>query len=75
MIIVILNRSFSSLVTFVHCKVSFGTYLPTELARQKHTLAIFIDNLFDLFNKMLNLTIRPRISTTSLWDAYAQAVT
>ena len=39
-ITVILNRSFSGFVTLVHCKVSFVTYLPTELARQKHSLAV-----------------------------------
>ena len=42
MIIVILQKSFSSFVTLVHCKVSFVTFLPTELARQKHLLAIYI---------------------------------
>ena len=39
-IIVTLNRFFRSFVTLVHCKVSFVTSLPTELARQKHSLAV-----------------------------------
>ena len=41
-IIVTLNKFSRSSVTLVHCKVSFVTSLPTELARQKHSLAIYI---------------------------------
>ena len=41
-IIVTLNKFSHSFVTLVHCKVSFVTSLPTELARQKHLLAISI---------------------------------
>ena len=42
-IIVIFNRFFSSFVTLVHCKVSFVTYLSTELARQKQLLSVELD--------------------------------
>ena len=41
-IIVIFDESFSSFVTLVHCKVSFVTSLLIELARQNHSLAIYI---------------------------------
>ena len=42
-IIVILNRSISGFITLVHLNVSFVTSLPTELARQKHSLAVALD--------------------------------